>query len=66
MNPMEGYLGDGVYYKDDGWQIKFVCHCMSDPNAIFVDHDSIVRLAEKIKVDRLRLHEISATERGEE
>lgn len=52
------YAGDGVYYKDDGFQIKFVCNCMSEPNAIYVDHDSIIRIAEQIKVDRLKLDEI--------
>jgi len=46
------YLGDGVYCTDDGCQIKFICDCMSEHNAIYVDHDAILKLAEKIKLSR--------------
>lgn len=51
------YCGDGVYYKDDGFQIKFVCHCMSEPNAIYVNHEEILLIAEKIKANKVEIEE---------
>lgn len=38
------YLGDGVYFQCDGWQIKLICDCMSEPNAIYLDPFMIKQL----------------------
>lgn len=38
------YLGDGVYAEYDGYQIKLICDCMSEPNAIYLEPEVLARL----------------------